>query len=78
MKRFVSFSLTVLTALNLNAQTPKYLDNNAPMEERMQAVEKILDLPDTVRAFAQFPFGYPAEERKQQDRFDAKRIHYVE
>jgi hypothetical protein len=48
------------------------------MEERMQAVEKILDLPDTVRAFAQFPFGYPAEERKQQDRFDAKRIHYVE
>ena len=50
----------------------------APMEERMQAVEKILDLPDTVRAFAQFPFGYPAEERKQQDRFDAKRIHYVE
>ena len=50
----------------------------APQEKRMQAVEKILDLPDTVRAFAIFPYGYPAEERKQQDRFDESRIHYVD
>jgi nitroreductase len=50
----------------------------APIEERMKAVEEILDLPDTVRAFAVFPYGYPAEERKQQDRFDESRIHYVE
>jgi len=50
----------------------------APREERMQAVEDILDMPDTLRAFAIFPYGYPAEERKQQDRFDESRIHYVE
>lgn len=50
----------------------------APVEERMKAVEEILDLPDTVRAFAIFPYGYPAEERKQQDRFDESRIHYVD
>lgn len=50
----------------------------APVEERMKAVEQILDLPDTVRAFAVFPFGYPAEERTQQDRTDMSRIHYVE
>ena len=50
----------------------------APQEERMKAVEEILDLPDTVRAFAIFPYGYLAEERKQQDRFDPERIHYVE
>ena len=50
----------------------------APQEERMQAVEAILDLPDTMRAFAVFPYGYPAEERKQQDRFDERRIHFVE
>ena len=49
----------------------------APIEERMQAVERVLGLPDTVRAFAIFPFGYPAEERRQQDRFDATRIHYI-
>ena len=30
-----------------------------------KAVEEILGLPDTVRAFAIFPYGYPAEERKQ-------------
>ena len=50
----------------------------APLEDRMQAVEEILSIPDTMRAFAIFPFGYPAEERKQQDRFDETRIHYVE
>ena len=41
-------------------------------------VEKILNIPDTQRAFAIFPYGYPAEERKQQDRFEEDRIHYVE
>ncbi len=49
----------------------------APIPERMEAVEKILDIPDTLRAFAIFPFGYPAEDRKQQYRFDESRIHYV-
>ena len=49
----------------------------APIEERMKAVEKILDIPDTLRAFAIFPFGYPAETRGQQDRFDPDRIHYI-
>ena len=49
----------------------------APIPERMEAVEKVLNIPDTLRAFAVFPFGYPAEERRQQDRFDESRIHYV-
>lgn len=50
----------------------------APLEDRMRAVEEILDIPETMRAFAIFPYGYPAEERKQEDRFDESRIHYVE
>lgn len=50
----------------------------APQAERMRAVEQALDLPDTVRAFAIFPYGYPAEERTQQDRFDESRIHYID
>ena len=50
----------------------------APQEERMQAVEVVLGLPENVRAFAVFPYGYPAEERQQRDRFDESRIHYVE
>jgi len=50
----------------------------APREERMTAVEEIIELPDTMRAFAIFPYGYPAEEKPQEDRFDESRIHFVE
>ena len=50
----------------------------APEEERMQAVENILALPEGVRAFAVFPLGYPAEARERPDRFDPGRIHYVD
>ncbi|MBP3882234.1 MAG: hypothetical protein J6E40_08695 [Lachnospiraceae bacterium] len=50
----------------------------AILRAAMQAVEKILSIPDNLRAFAIFPYGYPAEERKQQDRFEKIRIHYVE
>ena len=48
----------------------------APIEERMKAVEEILNIPDTLRAFAIFPYGYPAETRKQQDRYEEDRIHW--
>ncbi len=50
----------------------------AILRAAMQAVEKILSIPDNLRAFAIFPYGYPAEERRQQDRFEEIRIHYVE
>ena len=49
----------------------------APVEDRMRAVEEILGIPERLRAFAIFPLGYPAEERKQQDRFDESRIHLI-
>ena len=49
----------------------------APLGKRMKAVEEVLDIPDHLRAFAIFPLGYPAEEKKQQDRFDESRIHYI-
>ena len=50
----------------------------APLEERMKAVEEIVGMPETLRAFAIFPFGYPAEARPQQDRFEEGRIHWEE
>ena len=43
----------------------------------MDKVAGILDLPDNVEAFSIFVLGYPGEERKQQDRFDESRIHFV-
>ena len=50
----------------------------APLEDRMEVVERILDIPDHLRAYALFPLGYPAESRQQQDRWDEARIHYVD
>ena len=49
----------------------------ASNESRMKAVEKFVGMPETLRAFAIFPFGYPAESRPQQDRYDEKRIHWI-
>ena len=49
----------------------------APIENRMKAVEKAIGMPAGLRAFAVFPYGYPAEEREQQDRFDENRIHWL-
>ena len=50
----------------------------APTEKTMEKVERMLDVPEDLHAFAIFPFGYPAESRPQQDRFDESRIHWVE
>lgn len=49
-----------------------------PQRERMDAVAKILDLPNNVEAFSLFALGYPAEQRSQEDRFEENRIHFVE
>lgn len=47
----------------------------APVAERMRAVEEIVGIPEGQRAFAVFPLGHPAENKRQQDRFDESRIH---
>lgn len=49
----------------------------APIEERMEKVAKVLPIRDDLRAFALVPLGYPAEDRPQQDRYEADRIHYI-
>lgn len=49
----------------------------APEEGRMNAVKKVLDIPEHLRAFALVPCGYPAESRAQQDRYEESRVHYV-
>ena len=50
----------------------------APQRDRMDKVAEILGLPASLTAFSFFALGYPAEQRAQQDRFDASRIHYIE
>lgn len=49
----------------------------APLQKRMDAVKEILQLPEQLEAFAIVPCGYPDEEKIQQDRYDATRIHEV-
>lgn len=50
----------------------------APLQERMDAVRTVLNIPDELEAFAIIPCGYPAEEKQQQDRFEEIRVHYVD
>lgn len=49
----------------------------APREVCMDAVRKVLQLPDTLEAFCLIACGHPAQERQQQDRYDAERVHWV-
>ena len=49
----------------------------APREERMAAVAKAVNMPDHLAAFTVVAFGYPSKRREQEDRYDAKRVHYV-
>ena len=50
----------------------------APVEEHMEKVHRLLDLPENVKVFSMFALGYPAETRSQQDRFYPDRIHFIE
>lgn len=49
----------------------------APVEERMKAVEEILNLPKNLRAFTIIPIGYPKNKHAQEDRYEPSRIHVV-
>ncbi len=49
----------------------------APLQERMQAVEQVLEMPSDVHAFTIFPIGYPEKVNSQQNRYDESKVHFV-
>lgn len=49
----------------------------APLPERMEAAGRILGISENQYVFSLIACGYPAEERKQQDRYDTARVHYL-
>lgn len=49
----------------------------APLQDRMDIVNDIISLDDNYQAFALMAIGYPNESKKQQDRYDANRVHYL-
>ncbi len=49
----------------------------APHEERMQAIEKILNMQDDLRAFAMFPIGYPDQRPADKHKTDMSRVIWM-
>jgi nitroreductase len=50
----------------------------APVEERVNYIREMFDLPENIIPFCIIAIGYPADgqENKFIDRFDEKRVHY--
>lgn len=48
----------------------------APVEDRMNAISEIFNLPENILPFAIVSIGYPETEQKFVDRYDASRVHY--
>lgn len=47
-----------------------------PMEDRVDALKILLNLPDSVFPLSIIPIGYPDEQRETVSRFNKSRIHY--
>lgn len=47
----------------------------APLEDRMNYVSDLLNLPEHIQVYCILPIGYPAVEVKQKDRYDESRIY---
>ena len=50
----------------------------SPIQEFMDAVRQVLDIPKNLEVCSLFALGYPDEVREQQERFEENRIHVIE
>lgn len=50
----------------------------APLQERMDAVKKVLQMEEDEFAFSVLAIGYPDETKIQQNRYDTKRVKYLD
>jgi nitroreductase len=48
----------------------------SPMQDRMEYVRNLFDLPENIKPFSIVSIGYPAEDREFTDRYDEKRVHF--
>lgn len=46
-----------------------------PYEDRAEALNQVIPLPENIRALSLIPLGYPAREETPKDKFDESRIH---
>ena len=49
-----------------------------PVQERMDNVARVLELPASLEAFALIPCGYPNQEIASRDNFEEARVHYID
>ncbi len=47
-----------------------------PAEATVTATKKLLNLPEHITPISLISIGYPAEQKPQQDRYRADRVHY--
>ncbi|MFY9638649.1 MAG: nitroreductase family protein [Methanobacterium sp.] len=47
-----------------------------PMEERVNGIKTLLELPKNIIPLVLIVIGYPAEQLPVEDRYDASRVHY--
>lgn len=48
-----------------------------PFEDRVKKANAILNIPEGQFVYSIVPLGYPAQDRKQKDRFHPERIHEI-
>lgn len=47
-----------------------------PIEDRIEGLKEMFDLPETVIPFCVIAIGHPAEEKEPADRYNKERVHY--
>ena len=47
-----------------------------PMDERVNGLKTLLELPENIKPLVLIVIGYPAEQLPALDRYDATRVHY--
>ncbi len=47
-----------------------------PLEERVNYIEKVLNIKDGKHPFSMIALGYPGEEKAVKIRYDSSRVHY--
>ena len=45
--------------------------------EKIDRLNKVINISDELDSFTLIPFGYPYIQKEQDDRFDTYRIHYI-
>ncbi|MEG0495380.1 MAG: nitroreductase family protein [Eubacterium sp.] len=48
----------------------------APLEERMQYITTLFELPENIKPYCLIPFGYPKSHYEIELRYDETRVHY--